>query len=189
MNCRFGFMTHMNNGGIPNHGYTHWWKMFNPLQLLVQAQLSAKQLSRSSAFEAQLGSTEYVLGAFQQYLERNQSLLAFGTSVCDTALRRICRNNNYHPKSNVVERLCFPEAGTRKLDFMYQRYSLKALAWSKNPWELVSDRLEQPGAAKLTARRVWEKRQRLHAPTRYSTPAVIDCQSATELAEFGDVNY
>lgn len=35
----FGFMTHMNNGGIPNHGYTHWWTMFNPRQLLAQAQL------------------------------------------------------------------------------------------------------------------------------------------------------
>ena len=31
----FGFMTHMNNGGIPNHGFTHWWTMFNPRQLLV----------------------------------------------------------------------------------------------------------------------------------------------------------
>ena len=30
----YGFMTHMNNGGLPNHGFTHWWKMFTPLQLL-----------------------------------------------------------------------------------------------------------------------------------------------------------
>lgn len=35
----FGFMTSMNNGGIPNHGFTHWWTMFNPRQLLVQTQL------------------------------------------------------------------------------------------------------------------------------------------------------
>jgi putative DNA methylase len=35
----YGFMTHMNNGGIPNHGYTHWWKMFSPRQLLVHALL------------------------------------------------------------------------------------------------------------------------------------------------------
>jgi len=35
----FGFMTHMNNGGLPNHGFTHWWKMFTPLQLLIHSQL------------------------------------------------------------------------------------------------------------------------------------------------------
>lgn len=35
----FGFMTHMNNGGIPNHGHTHWWTMFNPRQLLTLTQL------------------------------------------------------------------------------------------------------------------------------------------------------
>jgi len=30
----FGFMTHMNNGGLPNHGFTHWWKMFNTVAAL-----------------------------------------------------------------------------------------------------------------------------------------------------------
>jgi hypothetical protein len=32
-------MTHLLNGGIPNHGFTHWWTMFNPRQLLVNALL------------------------------------------------------------------------------------------------------------------------------------------------------
>ena len=35
----YGFMTHMLNGGIPHHGFTHWWTMFNPRQLLVHTQL------------------------------------------------------------------------------------------------------------------------------------------------------
>ena len=35
----YGFMTHLNNGGIPNHGFTHWWTMFNPRQLLVNSLL------------------------------------------------------------------------------------------------------------------------------------------------------
>jgi hypothetical protein len=33
------YMTHKLNGGIPNWGYTHWWKMFNSRQLLVHTQL------------------------------------------------------------------------------------------------------------------------------------------------------
>ncbi len=60
-------MTHMNNGGIPNHGYTHWWKMFNPLQLLVHSQSSNPFFHVGGLQEVK----ECVLGAFQQYL-RNQ---------------------------------------------------------------------------------------------------------------------
>lgn len=63
----FGFMTHMNNGGIPNHGYTHWWKMFNPLQLLIHAQI-LKAIVSSTCDQT---VKECVLGGFQQYL-RNQ---------------------------------------------------------------------------------------------------------------------
>ena len=35
----YGFMTHKLNGGIPNHGFTHWWTMFNARQLLGHTQL------------------------------------------------------------------------------------------------------------------------------------------------------
>ena len=61
----YGFMTHMNNGGIPNHGFTHWWTMFNPRQLLVHAQL-LKAICEAGIYEWPI--REFVLGAFQQYL-------------------------------------------------------------------------------------------------------------------------
>jgi hypothetical protein len=35
----YGFMTHHLQGGVPNHGFTHWWTMFNPRQLLVHSLL------------------------------------------------------------------------------------------------------------------------------------------------------
>jgi adenine-specific DNA methylase len=36
----YGFMTGIANGDIrEGHGFTHWWTMFNPRQLLVHAQL------------------------------------------------------------------------------------------------------------------------------------------------------
>ena len=47
----FGFMTSLNNGGIPNHGYTHWWKMFNERQLLVLSQLLKAITSAASPEE------------------------------------------------------------------------------------------------------------------------------------------
>lgn len=66
----FGFMTHMNNGGIPNHGYTHWHTMFNERQLLVQA-LLLKAIIEIGDYS--WSTREYVLASFQQYL-RNQNL-------------------------------------------------------------------------------------------------------------------
>ena len=35
----YGFMTHHMQWRRANHGFTHWWTMFNPRQLLVHAQL------------------------------------------------------------------------------------------------------------------------------------------------------
>ena len=37
----YGFMTHKLNGGIPNHGFTHWWKMFNERQLARPFRIAA----------------------------------------------------------------------------------------------------------------------------------------------------
>ena len=72
----YGFMTHMNNGGIPNHGYTHWWKMFNPRQLLVHSLLLRSiQLRGGHTDEVR----EFVLGAFQQFLRNNTMFCIWNT--------------------------------------------------------------------------------------------------------------
>jgi putative DNA methylase len=96
----FAFMTHQNNGGLPNWGYTHFYKMFNPRQLLVHANLLRgihlfldKVPQRDGALQ--------ILGAFQQYL-RSQCMFAFW---------HLTRNHyaphfssaNYAPKQNTVE--------------------------------------------------------------------------------------
>ena len=74
MNCQYGVHDAiMSQGGIPNHGFTHWWTMFNPRQLLVHAQLLKAIVNLGSYSWT---SREYVLGAFQQYL-RNQNLFCF----------------------------------------------------------------------------------------------------------------
>src|SRR3546814_703835 len=99
----YGFMTHMNNGGLPNHGFTHWWTMFNPRQLLVHAQLLKATIEVGSYDWA---VREFVLGAFQQYL-RNQSLFTLW-NVQGDKLEPQFANNNYHPKSTVVENCVLP---------------------------------------------------------------------------------
>lgn len=128
----FGFMTHLNNGGIPNHGFTHWWTMFNPRQLLVHTQL-LKAIATVGEFSWE--TREYVLGAFQNFL-RNQSMFSFWHMKLDK-LAPAMSNSNFHPKSNVVEVGVFPPMGYGPWSSTIAILS-KGREWSLTPWEAVS---------------------------------------------------
>ncbi len=128
----FGFMTHLNNGGIPNHGFTHWWTMFNSRQLLVHAQLLK---AIATVGDHDWATREYVLGAFQNFL-RNQSLFSFWHMKLDK-LAPALSNSNFHPKNNVVEVGVFPPMGYRPWTSTVQVLR-KAHEWVVNPWEAVS---------------------------------------------------
>lgn len=134
----YGFMTHMNNGGIPNHGFTHWWTMFNPRQLLIHAQLlkAIKQIGDYS-----WDVREFVLGAYQQYL-RNQNMFCFW-DISRDCLAPHMSNNNYHPKTNVVENSVFPTLGRGNWASCVEG-AIQGREWAVSPWEAVSvDRLKQ----------------------------------------------
>ena len=85
---------------IPSHGYTHWWKFFNPRQLLVHStiiktivELVEKGWARDLAIQA--------LGGFQQYL-RNQNMLAFYHRTRD-CLAPTFGNPDYRTKNCSIE--------------------------------------------------------------------------------------
>ncbi|MFZ3214762.1 MAG: hypothetical protein WA192_01770 [Candidatus Acidiferrales bacterium] len=176
----FGFMTHMNNGGIPNHGYTHWWKMFNPLQLLIHSQLLRAIVTVSPSDHA-WETREYVLGAFHNYL-RNQSLLTFWHIKLDTIAPALS-NSNFHPKATVVETGVFSPMG-----YGPWTSTLRALAasleWAKSPWELariddqISNAADNDGRVGNTVK--------IPCTDTVSTPAELFCQSATDLAQIGE---
>ncbi len=128
----YGFMTHMNNGGIPNHGYTHWWTMFNPRQLLGNA-LLLKAITTVGNYDWSV--REYVLGAFQNYA-RNQNMFSFWHMTLDK-LAPSMSNSNYHPKSNVVEVGVFPPMGYGPWSSTYE-VILRGSEWSSRPWDVVS---------------------------------------------------
>ncbi|MBM3095692.1 DUF1156 domain-containing protein [Ensifer sp. T173] len=128
----FGFMTHMNNGGLPNHGFTHWWTMFNPRQLLVHSQL-LKAIATAGNYD--WPTREYVLGAFQQYL-RNQSLFTLWNIQGDK-LEPQFANNNYHPKSTVVENCVFAKLGRGNWASCIAGI-IEGREWAIEPWEVVS---------------------------------------------------
>ena len=128
-----GFMTVIANSDIrTNYGFTHWWTMFNPRQLLVHAQL-LKSIVNVGSYEWSI--REYVLGAFQQYL-RNQCMFSFWNPQRDTP-EPMFSNNNYHPKSTVIENCVFPNLGRGNWSSSAEGI-LEGRDWALHPWEAVS---------------------------------------------------
>ncbi|MCZ2340442.1 MAG: hypothetical protein LC104_01440 [Bacteroidales bacterium] len=146
----FGFMTSMNNGGIPNHGFTHWWTMFNPRQLLLLTQL-LRSMTASGEFPWDV--REFVLGAFQQYL-RNQNLFSIWNVTADK-MEPMFSNNNYHPKATMVENCVFPDLGRGNWVSCAEGI-LEGLEWCVEPWETFPvvelERLSKTLAADVTGK-------------------------------------
>lgn len=129
----YGFMTAVANSDIrENYGFTHWWTMFNPRQLLVHSQLF-KAIVEVGSYDWSV--REFVLGAFQQYL-RNQSLFGFWNLQRDTP-EPMFSNNNYHPKSTVVENCVFSALGRGNWASSSEG-TLEGRDWAIQPWEAVS---------------------------------------------------
>jgi adenine-specific DNA methylase len=122
------------NGGVNNGwGYTHWWMMFNPRQLLVHTQL-LKAITEADGETWPLDVREQALGAFQQYL-RMMCMFSFWHQTYDK-LAPALSNANYHPKNTVVETNVYGKIGYgRWLSCKETIYD--ALVWNKNPWELI----------------------------------------------------
>jgi putative DNA methylase len=169
----FGFMTHMNNGGLPNHGYTHWWKMFNPLQLLVHAQILRSIVSSS----ADRGVKECVLGGFQQYL-RNQVMFTIWNTVADK-LEPMFSNSNFHPKATTVEGAVFSKLGRGNWKACAEGV-VEGAEWAQNPWEPVATAMLEQIAPGLS-NGVSGKSSKVELPDKVCGHHNLICGSATEL--------
>lgn len=129
----YGFMTAVANSDIrENYGFTHWWTMFNPRQLLVHAQL-LKAIVEIGNYDWQV--REYALGGFQQYL-RNQSLFTIW-NIGGDKLEPQFANNNYHPKSTTIENCVFPVLGRGNWASSTEGI-VEGRDWAIRPWEAVS---------------------------------------------------
>ena len=126
----YGLTTHIDRP-LNQHGYTHWYTMFNPRQLLVHAQLLKSIVSGTDFSQT---AREQLLGAFQQYL-RNQNMFCFWNA--QRALEPMFSNNNFAPKLTVVENSVF--SGLGRGDFTSSANKMiEALRWNESPWEIVS---------------------------------------------------
>ena len=128
----YGFMTHHLQGGVPNHGFTHWWKFFNPRQLLVHS-LLLRAITEAGTYSD--AAREYVLAAFQQYT-RNQNLFTIWNAAADK-MEPHFSNNNFHPKSTTIENCVFSELGRGNWKSSAESL-VETLEWKRNPWETVA---------------------------------------------------
>ncbi len=173
----YGFMTHMLNGGIPNHGFTHWYKMFNARQLLIHTQL-LKSIVENEKFDWE--TREFILGAFQQYL-RNQTLLTIW-DISRDCLAPALSNNNFHPKSTMVENCVFPDLGRGNWKSCISGLT-ETLEWKQNPWEIISNSLlavDHGFSDGLTG-----KSEKAFCKDTVMDIATLNCGSSTDLEKVG----
>jgi hypothetical protein len=129
----YAWETHVQKGNLTTRGYTHWWKMFNPRQLLVHTQL-LKTIAEAPEDAWSLDVREQALGGFQQYL-RNQNMFSFWNQTADK-MEPMMSNPNYHPKMEVIENCVFPSLGRGNWKSSCEK-CVEAMTWSLSPWELI----------------------------------------------------
>lgn len=167
----------------PDHGFTHWWMMFNPRQMLVHAQLLKAILTlRDDRYS--WDTREFVLGAFQQYL-RNQNMYCFWDKIYDK-LVPLMSNNNYHPKSNVVENGVFSVLGRGNWLSCLQGV-LEGVEWTQDPWEPVSVEMLKRTHPDL-AQQSTAKSEKVY-PADQVNGAVVIQGTSTELTQIATDQY
>jgi hypothetical protein len=171
----YGFMTHLNNGGIPNHGYTHWSKMFNPRQLLVHALLLRAVYNQGSHSS---DVRDYVLGAFQQYL-RNQNMFCIWDLDYDKLVPMLS-NANFHPKASVVENSVFPSLGRGNWRSCVESFA-ETSEWAADPWELIDKRMISAVIAANGGTPTNGKSEKAKCGDPVQHSCQLDCKSATDL--------
>ena len=166
------YMTHHANFALPKQGYTHWYKMFHPRQLLVHAQI-AKFIRAHLNDDRWAGAAMQALGAHQQYL-RNQCMFAFWHVGRDHFAPHF-GNPNYAPKNNVIE----VGLWTRGYGSWTSTISsvIDGTQWARAPWEPV---IRAHGATKS---------DRVEIGDAVQPGATLLCKSASELDEFEDRTF
>ncbi|MEI7636725.1 MAG: hypothetical protein WCJ37_05425 [Syntrophus sp. (in: bacteria)] len=171
----YAWETHVQKGNLTKRGYTHWWKMFNPRQLLVHTQLM-RAITEAPEDQWPLDVREQALGALQQYL-RNQNMFAFWNQAADK-MEPMFSNANFHPKQQTIENCVFHKLGRGNWESSGQKI-VDAMAWAQAPWELVIVK-EDSGKAKS---------EKVEADDPMEIGPSIYCCSSTDLSMLNGAPY
>jgi len=160
----YTWMTHHLNGGIPNWGYTHWYKFFNPRQLLIHGSLLSAILSIGTRYTQ--GAIEASLSAFQQYLQ-NQSMQCHFDDTRD-GLAVVFANANFRPRQQPLENNFSAPMGRGNWTASALGV-IEGMTWAKNPDDTL---LDAEGASDKVA-----------MPDGILPGARVMCRSSTEPVE------
>jgi len=118
---------------LPNgHGYTHWWTLFNPRQLLV-CSLLLKSIMNTGNHDPAV--REFLLGAFQQFLRCNTMLSIWHTQ--NNQISAALSNSNFNTKNTSAEPSVFGPVGDGSWRSAIGGL-FDAVQWKEHPWELAS---------------------------------------------------
>jgi putative DNA methylase len=126
----YSYMTHHANFALPKQGYTHWWKMFNPRQLLVLSSL----FKAISVAKAPTAIKHQAIGGVQQYL-RNQNMFCIW-DISRDCMAPLLSNPNFAPKALTIENCVFGVLGRGNWTSTVAGIS-DGLSWALHPWEAV----------------------------------------------------
>ncbi|MGD0696521.1 MAG: DUF1156 domain-containing protein [Terriglobia bacterium] len=161
-----GWKTH--GWGIPEYGFTHYWKMFNSLQLLVHSLILKAIMTSSYSCDVK----EAVLGVFQQYL-RNNNLFCFWN--VQRALEPMFSNNYFQAKNVAIENSVFSSLGRGDFAACAAKL-LESLKWKKNPWEIA----DPDGGGHS---------EKVYCSDPVTANVELQCCSATDLAMVASESY
>ncbi len=172
----YGLTTHIDRP-LPQHGFTHWWKLFNGRQLLIHASL----LKHIAGINSATSDTRlFLLGLFQQYL-RNNNMFCIWNPQRDTP-EPMFSNNNYAPKLTVVENNVFSKLGRGNWQSCVSS-CFETLAWKDDPWELVATS-DLEARNNTLAESISSKSVKTFPGDRVMNSHVLNCQSSTDLSNF-----
>jgi adenine-specific DNA methylase len=141
--CWDAYMMRANGGVNEGWGYTHWWKMFNPRQLLVHT-LLLKDITELG--EWPLDIREQCLGAWQEY-SRHNSMFCFW-DIQQDCLAPMLANANFHPKNVVVENNVWMKIGRANWHSCLNGV-IDGMKWAKCPTELILNNKEGSKSKKI----------------------------------------
>jgi len=170
---------------VNGHHYSHWHILFNRRQLLVLASLLRSIVSRIASNKS---ASEFILGAFQQYI-RNQNMFCFWDREYDK-LVPMMSNNNFHPKSNVVENGVFSDLGRGNWKTS-EATVLSGLEWAKTPWDIVvveSLKEQAPELASSITTKSFKVYPKDSLQNRIDGDR-LSCESSTNLSAYADSSF
>ncbi len=176
----YGWKTH--GWAIPDHGYTHYWKMFNSRQLLVHSTL-LKEIVAVGKQSGNQAAMESVLAAFQQYLRYNSGFTIWHRQ--NNQISAFLSNNSYQAKNTIVETGVYSPVGDGSWSSAC-RGLRHALEWKADPWELVPNTFASSLLSANVAAGLSGQTTKVYPGDSPSEPSVLLCQSSSELGGIED---